>query len=352
MEKTIQEKLLELRTAVNQSAQLTKHQVDCIKFNNPLTIPISVAISLGLVYWLDISVYWIPASLITLCLWSVFKGLEIKSFDPKKVEKSSEKNSVLKKQQIIYRVDFFIIKKLLNSAKGVALICGISLLILLALNRGWIDSTANLATTSIREISMFGPVLIMVMYLLLPFLLHVIIIRKRISPLSKFLEKVDRSFLRKPLLCILIFLHSAFIGWVALGPVRNTVLPFIQILGFARDWEFFVIVLIFSVVQYVFIMVVSSYYSSQNTLKHLTNTLKNYSDINDEISQLLLCDKANEKIYAELTIRYRKAKPYDLLIEDLTPFIQFYDIEENPTYFNAIGEHKLLLSNEIKNFSE
>lgn len=43
----ITEKVMNLRNAVNESAQLTKNQVDAIKFHNQLSILISLGISLG-----------------------------------------------------------------------------------------------------------------------------------------------------------------------------------------------------------------------------------------------------------------------------------------------------------------
>ena len=96
-EANAKEKLIELRNAVSQSAQLTKTQIDAINFQNPLAVVISLAVSLGLVYWLKIAIYWIPASFLIMYLWGL-KGLASskKSFDTEKVEQTIEIKKTLK----------------------------------------------------------------------------------------------------------------------------------------------------------------------------------------------------------------------------------------------------------------
>lgn len=327
--KNLKEKFQELKTAVNESAQLTKNQVDSIKFQNPLTIIISIAVSLGLVYWLKIAVYWIPASFLIMYLWGL-KGLKSskKSFEPEKVEQSIQIRKVLKQQQISHGVDW-LFTNLSNFAKATAIIYGISLFIILAINQNWIEST--------KEVPMLWPILSMIIYLPLPFLLNRTskFIKNIIDEPFQFLEIVRDSFGRKGLSFILGILKAVFIVLIILGSLLAPVIALIQTLGLVQDWLFFVIVVI---LQFISIMIISSYYSSQTASKQLTNTLTNYADINYQINHLLMYDKADEVSYKKLRRLYLTAKPYDLLIDDSMQFIQFYYLLMNRTYVNALGE--------------
>ena len=329
--KNSKEKYMELRNAVNESAQLTKNQVDSIKFQNPLTILVSVTISLGLVYWLKIAVYWIPASFLIMYLWGL-KGLTSskKSFDPDKVEKSIEIKKVLKQEQISHGVDWFF-TNLSNFAKATAIIYGVSLFILLAINQNWIEST--------KEVPMLWPILSMIIYLPLPFLLNRTnkFIKNILHEPFQFLEIVRDSFGRKGLSFVLGILKAVFIVVVILGSILAPIVALFQTLGLVQDWLFFAIVVI---VQFISIMIISSYYSSQTASKHLTNTLTNYADINYQITHLLLYEKGDEIQYKNLRRMYLTAKPYDLLIDDSMQFLQFYYLIMNRTYVNAIGEEK------------
>lgn len=325
----ITEKVMNLRNAVNESAQLTKNQVDAIKFHNPLSILISLGISLGLVYWLKIAVYWIPASFLIMYLWGL-KGLASskKSFEPEKVEQSIEIKKVLKQQQISHGIDWFF-TNLSNFAKATAIIYGISLFILLAINQNWIEST--------EKVPMLWPILSMIIYLPLPFLLNRTnkFIKSIFNEPFEFLEVVKNSFGRKGLSFVLGILKAVFIVIVILGSILAPIVALIQTLGLVQDWLFFAIVVI---VQFISIMILSSYYSSQTASKQLTNSLTNYADINYQINHLMLYNKVDETKYKKLRRLYLTAKPYDLLIDDSMQFIQFYYLIMNRTYVNAIGE--------------
>ena len=325
----LKEKFRELKNAVNESAQLTKNQLDSITFQNPLISLISLLISIGIVYWLKVAIYWIPASFLIMYLWGL-KGLTSskKSFETEKVEKSIQIKKILKKEQISHSVDWFFLN-ISNFAKSTAIIYGISLFILLAISQKGIETN--------QDVRMLWPLLAMVIYLLLPFLLTRIsnFIKNAIDGPFEILEAIKNTFGKNTLSFVLEILKIIFIILVILGSILAPVIALIQTIGFVQDWLFFVWVL---VLQFSSIMILSSYFSSLTASRQLSNTLTNYADINYQISHLLLYKKEDAQKYIQLRRLYFTAKPYDLLIDDSMQYIHFYYLIINRTYLNEIGE--------------
>ena len=237
----MKEKFRELKNAVNESAQLTKNQLDSITFQNPLISLISLLISIGIVYWLKVAIYWIPASFLIMYLWGL-KGLTSskKSFETEKVEKSIQIKKILKKEQISHGIDWFFLN-MSNFAKSTAIIYGISLFILLAINQKWIELD--------QELHILWPLLAMVIYLPLPFLLKRTsnFIKNAIDGPFEILEAVKETFGKNTFSFVLGILKIVFIIIVILGSILAPIIALIQTTSFVQDWLFFVLVLVLQV---------------------------------------------------------------------------------------------------------
>lgn len=323
------EKVIELKTAVNESAQLTKNQLDAIKFQKPLTIIISFAISLGLVYWIKVAIYWIPASFLIMYLWGL-KGLlsSKKSFDITNVERSIEVKKKLTKEQLEHGVEWFFLN-ISSFAKATAIIYGISLFILLAIHQGWIAYE--------QKPPLFWPIISLIIYLPIPFLLKrtSIFIKRFIHAPFELLETIKDVFGSGTLSIILGILKMVFILIVILGSLLAPIISLIQTLGLIQDWLFFGLVVM---LQFSLIIILSGYYSSITALSQLANTLTNYADINYQLNKLLLDRKVDEIKLNQLKKLYLTAKPYDLLIDNSMQFVQFYYLLMNKTYLSSLSE--------------
>lgn len=325
----LKKEFIELRDAVNESAQLTKNQLESIKFQSPLAIVSSLGISFGLVYWLKIAIYWIPASFLIMYLWGL-KGLASskKSFEPENVEKSIQIKKVLKQEQINHGVDWFFLN-LSNFAKATAIIYGVSLFILIAINQRWIDAN--------QEISMWWPVFALLVYLPVPFLLDRTknFIKNSLNNQFEFIESVRETFGKSGLSIVLGILKIIFIVILILGVILAPLVALFQTIGFIQDWLFFALVVI---LQFISIMILSSYYSGLTASRQLANTLTNYADINYQINYLIINKKEDEQQYSRLKRMYLTAKPYDILIDDSIQFLQFYYLIMNRTFMAEIAE--------------
>ncbi len=327
--KKIKNELIELRNAVNDSAQLTNNQLSAIKFDNPLIVIISLGISVGLAYWLRVAIYWVPASFLIMYLWSL-KGLvsSQNSFKPEQAERSLGLKKLIKPKQINLAMDCFMLN-LSSFAKATAIIYGVSLFILLAINQTWIESTTKLP--------ILWPILSMIIYLPLPFLLKGTsnFLKKIINQPWDVIDKVKKNFGMSGLNIFLGILRIVFIIVVIIGSLLAPVIALIQTLGLIDDWLFFAIVVIS---QFVSIIIISSYYSKLTVSKQLSNAMTNYADINYQINYLLLYKKADEQKLKQLKRLYLLAKPFEIEIDNSMQFIQFYALIINRTFWDVIAE--------------
>ncbi len=327
--KDIERELILLKDSVKESAQLTGEQLGSIKLQNHLSIFLSFALSLGLVYLLKIAVYWIPASFLIMYIWGL---ISIKSsnssFKYENAKKIIRFKNGLKREQLNHGIDWWFIE-FSCFAKSVAINYGISLIILLAIHQGWIVVS--------KEISLLWSLIAITSYLVVPFLIKPFkeLLKQIINEPFRDLELVEKRFGKKGVSDVLTIFKIIFIILMGLGVLLAPVIALIQTGGLIQDWLLFCLIIL---LQYVSILLMVSYYSSQTALKELTNTLTNYSDIMYQINFLLLYKKFNEINLNKLKHLYFIAKPYELFVEDYMQFIPIYYLIINRTHYIALTD--------------
>jgi len=85
-------------------------------------------------------------------------------------------------------------------------------------------------------------------------------------------------------------------------------------LSLVTQWLFLLLVLL---LQILIGVLFSSYFSSISAKKELSNSLTNFSDINDQINSLIINKDYEEEKYERLKKLYSTAKLFDLVIDSI-----------------------------------
>jgi hypothetical protein len=319
--------LRELKEAVESASEHTKRQLESVDSSLLPKSVISIVISLGVSYLLEIAIYWIPVSLLIMPVWGLFSIKPIlRPFQKKQIREAQEATQKLGDKMLNYGFAWLFT----NSApmvKALAIIYVGTFVVFIGVLAGIIPFE--------EEIPKAVALVTIVIYLLSPLSLPSIVHYSEKIGFGKHLETFfsmsSRSSLsiRRMLLfgclviTIVLFLVFMIFGlpiW-SLWTVRNILLPFSS-----HSWWLILVFLL----QLLTLAVFSSYFSSLSARRELTNTLTNLASIDHQISGLLLSKNISDESVLELKNLFFAAKLYELVVSD--DFLLF------PYYFLAMSK--------------
>lgn len=316
-----------LNESVNHASEHTQRQITNVDTSSLITIVVSLLVGLGLSIWLQIAVYWIPASFLIMTLWGI-KGFftSKKSFNKEKIDYALTVKEKITKEQMSHGIDWFL-KNITNFAIATAIVYSITFFIILAIQQEWIHYPYYFNFTI--------PLIACVLYLPTPFLLkktkHNLekIMSFSFGFLSEKKEKQPNAFLK-----FLRVLKGFFVVFYFLGILTLPIWSLIKTFGLVDDWLLFTLVVI---LQIFILMVLSSYFSGLNVKRELANSLTHFADLNHRINMFILKDECTEEDIKILKKLYATAKPFDYMVDDSFKFINIYYLTINQVYINSIS---------------
>lgn len=317
--------LEELREMVNQSSEHTQRQLQNIDNNLLIGTLISFILAFGISFQLKILTYWIPASFLLLYLWA-FYGLFLtrKTFTPENVEEVIHvfQRTDENKLKLVFTWGLKIATPIVTA---VSLVYIISLIALLA---------AYKTITVGQPLYILIPFISALLCAFLPLFLDTFTkfsekggFNEAFSMLATIKENVSTKWWHITLGCLkLVFIIVYVILALAL-PAESLFIT----KSIISDYIFLIIVL---VLQLIFTIISSSYFSSLYVKKELTNTLTYFANIDYQINDLILRKYINEDQLEKLKTKYLTAKQYDVLVDDSLKFVNFYVLSMNDVYLN------------------
>jgi len=307
----------ELKEFVNQSAQNTQRQLQSI--DNFLLIGslISFIFAFWFIYLIDILIYWVPASFLLMFLWTSYSlYTSYKKSRQKSIEDTDEiyRKIGTKQVQLKFGEAF---RNLAPLVKAIGII--------------YVATFFILILKKDIPFPVYIPAISAFLFVVIPFFFDrgVKIFETTAFDFSfQGFWALSKQQLRRTILLLLIMI-LAFLLFMLVLPVWSFVVTHTLYYPVSEKiW----LLLIAIIVQAITIGVVASYISSLSARKELTNTLTNFADIDNQISELLLNKKIRVKTVKSLRKMFLTAKRYDLVVDNTFKFVNFYYLKVNRVY--------------------
>lgn len=328
MEKNkIRDKLIELNESIKDSLEFTSKQIDFIKSENILSIIISLIASIGIVYLLKIASYWIIASFIIIYLWGLRGLISAVNFSVPRIKNNSIGLSNISKRQIILLVDW-IITSITVFCKSTSIVYGITVFLIFGINTKLIEYNGILPVLI--------PIVTLSIHISLPLILDFFrkYVIKELNSDPELDDSLKTLFINmdNPILTIIILISMILLI------LFDLISPALSLLVMKIPIDSWLLLILVVILQFITILLISSYYNKLFVIKFLSNVITCYSDINNQIRMFLLKESYDEKIFYLLQNSYLSAKSYDVLIDDSNLFIQQPFFIINRTCFISLGD--------------
>ena len=304
----------ELREAVSSASEHTKRQLDSVD-SSPVKSLVSIFISLGISYFLRISLLWIPVSLLILPLWS-FYGLliTINRVRTKQIKQVQETQEKLGDKVFDYGF-IWIFRNTSSMVKGLSAIFIVSFFIFVGILAGIVPFN--------QELPKVVPLITLAIYSVTPLFFDNLSDYLEKGGIVNYLKRVPSLSNKKQLLLLL-----AIIVLVLVSAMAMYVLPIwslIQTRPFyypftTESW----LILLVAFLQFITFAMFCNYFSSLSARKELSNTLTNLASIDYQINRLILNNDVSEESLSELKTSFMAAKRYELGIDNFFLIFPFY----------------------------
>ncbi|MGB8218477.1 MAG: hypothetical protein WCE94_14365 [Candidatus Methanoperedens sp.] len=313
---SLTKELEELREMVNQSSEHTQRQLQNIDSGLLVGSLISLILALGISFQLKILIYWIPASFILF-----FIGILYWLLPRKDAFKKEAFEEVITAYQTFDKKFYLVIDLAFKSMSPITTAIGLVYIVTLIA----LGLIVNNTITVSQPFNILIPFISALLGISLP-LIFERLIEKYVNKV--FSELVKRKETVKPKEWdIIVGVVNVVIILILVGlPIWafSTTRPIIS------DYIFLIIVLF---LQFMFMAVSASYFSSLSVKKELNNTLTNFANLDYLINDFILSKNINEEKVKKLKELYLTAKQYDVLVDSLK-FVNLYYISMNNVYFN------------------
>jgi hypothetical protein len=299
--------ITDLRNSVNESAQMISNQLQGVE-SNLLGAFIAVIAAAFISNALGIIAYWAPASFILM--WIILLNSLIHMLRSRKRDR----------QEHTYEVAVFLATTTMKNSvplfKTIGITFFITFISLVTRVKGVIEPSSGISITL--------PVFTSLLFVSLPFLLHLTLL---------VLEKTD---LRKVFNKIGCFSWLVIILLALFFSVATLVLPILSLIGLYPLYGYnlsgsslFIVLILIAITALTFI----NYFSASMVKKEMTIALHNLSNILNRINinEMAPSQIVNKKLYDDLESDYVKAKRYEISADD-TLMINFYSLVPNETY--------------------
>jgi len=316
------DKIIELKNAINESAQMISNQLSGVEASL-LGAFVAIIASAFISNTLGIIKYWATSSFILM--WIIMANSFVQMFLPlfrsgarQKQGAKTEETMNLIAESHFERFAYLFSITAKNSAsifKAIGIIFFVSFI-------------TFLMPKTYDGISITIPIISSLLFMSLPFTLHLILPKLETSDLKK-------GFAQIGCFSWIIIILMAFLFAVAL-----LVLPILSVINLLPLYTFsfhtlglFLMVII---LQAITALAFINYFSSSMVIKELTVSLFNLSDILNRIKELSLNQSINDDVYQELRNNYLKAKHYEISADD-SLLVNFYSLRPNTNYLSSLG---------------
>jgi hypothetical protein len=319
--------ITDLKNTVNESAQMISNQLQGVE-SNLLGAFIAVIASAFISNALRIIQYWVPASFILM--WILLFNSFIQSYVPW-FRKRDRQERIAKTEVAINRIKesslklvmFLYTTRLKNSVpmfRAIGITFFISFIALVTYVKGMIKPSSGISITL--------PIITSLLFISLPFLLHLV--------LNLVLPRLEKSDLEAVIsrigclrLLIIIFLGLFFGGAILVLPIWSLVRIYPLYEYNLSGWSLFIVLMLLAVTA----LTLMNYFSASMVKKEMTIALYNLSNILNRINmnEMAPSQTINKKLYDDLESDYVKAKRYEISADD-SLMVNFYSLVPNETY--------------------
>jgi len=188
----------------------------------------------------------------------------------------------------------------------------------------------------VHQFSIIVPIISALIFIAPPFFLGKTIEFAKQGGFTQSYQEFQSLKSRKALVILAIVILAVFyslsmfvLPGLSLSWTRSIYLPL------RGDSLFLILVLL---LQIIVIAMFASYFSSLSAKKELTNSLTNFANTNDQVSNLLLSKDVDKEAVEKLKEQYLSAKQYDLVIDDYFKFVNYYWLSMHKVYLNRLAK--------------
>jgi hypothetical protein len=322
-----------LQDSVNQSAIHTNRQLCSINGNTYIGGFILLVLTLGILYFLNIFVYWIPTGFILFyfLLFTILRSITTSFID--KNDKDILKHHKEKHKEITYRIESCLQNNLAIIIQSLAILYIISFFILLSIHYNWIAIQ--------RSIDITVPAITCLLFLPVPIFMKEFTQLLKPSEIKTSLQMIiqkNRQTLWKiPFTWSVIkpFFFGVYLSLLLVMPIIS-----IWILSpVIIQWPY--MVLLFLMQSFMIILFTNSF-SANSVRKELASTITTYTDINFLLSMATLNNHYQTAEYQHLHTLYQSASPYEFRIKDSFKFINYYMLLPNRFYLKEMLKQTII----------
>lgn len=305
-------RLLKFKERVQESLSYIEKELDSIKAPYYLQL-IPLIATIGISVWQEIALYWLPASVIIMFIWIIVGIINLVT----RSQIIEKKSTPLSKEKLEYSIRLQIVN-MSGVFIAISIIYFLSLIILFLVYQGVI-------VNDLGNPFFFWSFIFLVIYIIAPF--STSNLEKKFSNYEAITKNIFEQKEKRPIL----FYFK--IGFLIIISVAIIISPFFAMFETYPLIEKIPLLVVIVILQFVSIVSLTSYYSSKNARKELTNTLSSYISIIQIINSYL--DKKggiDKRKYLDLVHFYYKSNPFNLKITDLFVVEHLYWLDKNQSY--------------------
>jgi len=319
------EELKNLKELVGGSAEYTKSQLQSIDSNLFIGSMFSLLVSFGISIFFNLLIYWIPSSFFLMFIWGFYSFISQIRKKNNTIINFQELNS---KQKYFQSFTFF--KNFFPLQYSISIIFAISLILLVLFSSNTIKTDIQFNMT-IPIISIF------LIFIIFAFISRTInaLHNKESSFFDVILDLKDIPSAigcKKACFILLFSLIFVFVIFLVL-PIWSVICTY-PIYGSSLSKA--ILMLIVIIIQFLMIIAFSCYFSSISLKSELTNTLTNFSIIDNLINEHLLKKNIDETAYKDLLKLFYQAKRFEFSVDNTFIFVNFYYLLINKVFYTNL----------------
>ena len=309
-----------LQNAVDKSARHTQRQLRTINGNSYIGGFILLVLALGITYFINGFLYWVPAGFLLFYFLLVTGLRSMRAPFIHKDIKEFQRYHKEKHKEIHKRIDFCERKNLAILMQSLVILYLISFFILLAFEYNWIVIG--------HSIDLFIPVLTCLLFIPVPFFIKEFHRLFYPSEIRASLQGLLQQQVNSPwkTVCSVAFLKPLFFG---LYMMLLLVLPLLSLFIISEAITQWPYVAFMFLMQGFMIVLFTNSFSVNTVRKELTTTITNYADLSDLISMAQIQSHFTTAEYDRMQRLYQSAKPYDFIVQDTFKFMNYYMLVPN-----------------------
>lgn len=328
MDAEIKNNLENLKSALNQSILNIKSQLELIDVNSSyIWLTVAVAAMGALIGFIsNIVIYWIPSSMVLIYLWALLPIRDLATRRRQQNEGRSQTNITPGQINFGFAWLFNNLRPIII-AVSIVFIANLVILFLIFIGK----------ITPEKDFNMWIPLLASIFYIPVPFFLNVL---SNDVERGQFRIPRNRDDIMKhsclALAAILLLSIVYILSLLVLPALSINEMNFMFYNNGYISWENLSLLVIVLVVQIVFIIFLSSYFSANNVKKELANSLVFMTSIMTQMNNSILKNTINNELLDSFKNQYYRAQKYDLEINNQFIIANMYFLRMNTTYLNQL----------------